>query len=135
MCYADGSAPALAKALLGTNFYGYDWNLGKRGGDAIISKAYMDLLKKHAPDLKWDDSAREHMFDYKVCRGALQGCIAGVCCRGMLQGNVAGVCYRGALQGYVEGKGGALPVELLPVTYTSHVHVPHYRPLEPSFTL
>lgn len=46
------------KLLLGLPFYGYDM------GDAVVGHSYLDLLKKHEPDVKFDSRSKEHFFIY-----------------------------------------------------------------------
>ncbi|GAB1603090.1 chitinase domain-containing protein 1-like [Argonauta hians] len=52
------------KILLGFNFYGYDFVPGS--GEPIVGNKYIEILKKHKPEIKWDKNSVEHRIQYKT---------------------------------------------------------------------
>lgn len=55
------------KILLGLNFYGYDFT--PEGGEAVVSHAYLNLLKYFKGRLKYDEKDEEHYFEVKTSTG------------------------------------------------------------------
>jgi chitinase domain-containing protein 1 len=51
------------KILMGVAFYGVDHTLGVQA-ESIIGHAFITQIKKHEPDLIWDDEAHEHKYYY-----------------------------------------------------------------------
>lgn len=51
------------KILVGLNFYGNDYALGK--GEPILGNKYIELLEKYKPKLQWDQTSAEHKLQYK----------------------------------------------------------------------
>lgn len=56
-----------AKILLGLNFYGYDFT--PEGGSAVVSEAYLNLLKHVKGRLKFDEKDQENYFEVKTSTG------------------------------------------------------------------
>lgn len=52
------------KILLGFNFYGYDFVPGS--GEPVIGHKFIEILKKHKPDIRWDQNSAEHTIQYKT---------------------------------------------------------------------
>ncbi|XP_048758386.2 chitinase domain-containing protein 1-like isoform X1 [Ostrea edulis] len=52
------------KILLGLNFYGNDYSVGK--GGPIVGNQYLEILKKSKPKFKWDTDSEEHIAEYKM---------------------------------------------------------------------
>eukprot|EP00775_Hariotina_reticulata_P004211 gene4211-4460_t len=67
----DDSKVAPAQVLMGLNFYGYDYlkpepgTAGKTDARPIMGNAFLNVLKKHKPKLKWEEQFAEHRIKYK----------------------------------------------------------------------
>eukprot|EP00899_Mesostigma_viride_P020846 jgi/Mesvir1/28763/Mv19730-RA.1 len=62
------------KILLGLNMYGINYELptsphGKVSGSHLVGSQYLDILRQHRPTFQWDDTAKEHVFDYSPAPG------------------------------------------------------------------
>jgi len=51
------------KILLGLNFYGYSYK--ERSSTPVVGHAYIDILKKEKPKLKWLADEKEHKIEYR----------------------------------------------------------------------
>jgi hypothetical protein len=57
---------------MGLNFYGYDYvkpepgTAGQPDARPIMGSAFLSVLRKHKPKLKWEEKFAEHRIKYKV---------------------------------------------------------------------
>ncbi|PAA67508.1 hypothetical protein BOX15_Mlig024979g1, partial [Macrostomum lignano] len=60
----DSASPLRAKILLGLNFFGYDFVPGNV--EPVIGSKYLEILKKHRPELQWSSEYKEHFLEYST---------------------------------------------------------------------